>query len=1213
MSSDSTRDPPPDQAPPPKPSTEELPGAGFVDLESISREAERPQQPAVTPEAKRPAMQGGMQLTGAFDLSFGGAPVATTEVKPYTGMALAMRQLFGPIEELLHDRAGGDDAISLRGSSVDDSCSRFAMDLLRVTEQYPCVPLFVKTDALYCEGRAVLREAQKSGSGLYRLYAAGVQTLTIVQGIDRAQAETLARVLTSPEREELTEAERDGDVARWFWELGLTHVRMGILETFDEVAPLPPSDIPALEVPDQAVEQMVRLKSRLLSSITGLPLGGARRRAVRNFTVSQDDLRALDRELFALGAKLITSEKRTPGVLPFPELPPLEAELRSTLESEATQIDSRELEALLQVAILLEDAERAVPVIDAIVRRARRLFDAGEVEKGLRFFKGLRTWGLQEPGAKRKMEAVEAIFARASKPDVLLPLLDRYASLPLAVNAQVREFLNLLPFGMTATVGIRVGRPHPPSDLLDLFRLRLSEELQEIIDGREQLSPEQQAGVLDGAVVIKLRAVGELANLFSEAESAQARQAAARATVALDPAVGRPLVDRLIADEDAAVRASVVGAILKHPKADVLAPALVLALGGAAATHWLFSEKRAAAFAIAQVMKAAAGERLRELIKRANPYRRPSISQVRAAAALALALLRDGSDVRVLVELSRDNERPIVADAVKAALQYLKLQGGDADRHLEQAVRALNRYDLEEDATPAGPSATGEAAAGATPQQVSNEVSPQLLRAMRVDALLEEQGDPVRVLGAELVLQLSEAIARGLEKDFSGDAFTIAIGRSAHAVEKLHEQGGGAVALQHFGNHFFVNGRRLRLPFRVFSKSAPLTTVLTRLRVQEVMFAEPPSRADLTEVLYALMTAYKVEREPWNTLERMFVRVRLRELSLIAESWGRSGDVWVDVKANAARLFGTLYLWFEDVARLPDQTDLLPMRGERLVRELTDAQEESEILIDGLLGPKDNGGDAVLYAAHSVALAATVARWLGCRRDQIASIVRCGLYRNLGLLSGANALIGDLGAESANEALELLRTPLYSAARIAAASAAGQRDLQLPFITAFESLAPISTDGRRGRRYMRPVAKLMHAQILAVAERYVFLTSRFPRRAPLAQDQAIAVMLQDPELDPRLVQAFANSSGLIPSGARVRLSDGREALVVSAPLSMSSQDPLVLRIMVGSDGLSAHDLLSGAPLVAFTGEESSVPEIVGVAESGSSSTLTLEDLTPILM
>ncbi len=68
----------------------------------------------------------------------------------------------------------------------------------------------------------------------------------------------MARALTHPEGEE--------DISRWFWELGLTHARLSILETFEEVEPLPETDIPVLDVPDQAVEQMTRLISRFSAS-----------------------------------------------------------------------------------------------------------------------------------------------------------------------------------------------------------------------------------------------------------------------------------------------------------------------------------------------------------------------------------------------------------------------------------------------------------------------------------------------------------------------------------------------------------------------------------------------------------------------------------------------------------------------------------------------------------------------------------------------------------------------------------------------------------------------------------------------------------------------------------------------------------------------------------------------------------------------------------
>ena len=118
-------------------------------------------------------------------------------------------------------------------------------------------------------------------------------------------------------------------------------------------------------------------------------------------------------------------------------------------------------------------------------------------------------------------------------------------------------------------------------------------------------------------------------------------------------------------------------------------------------------------------------------------------------------------------------------------------------------------------------------------------------------------------------------------------------------------------------------------------------------------------------------------------------------------------------------------------------------------------------------------------------------------------------------------------------------------------------------MVAFEALGPTTATGSRGQRYLTERPRLAHSNLLAVVERYVFLTTGFPGRPSFAPDQAIARMLADAELDGRLVRAFASAASLVPAGARARITDGREALVVSAPLSVSSTDPLVLRVVGG--------------------------------------------------
>lgn len=1166
-------------------------GPNEIDISQISSEAALPAPKAPPKPGNESGMQEEMEVTDVFEGLHSGHGFATTSEAAYEGLALSMRTLLSPIEELLHDRGGEEGAISVRTKSEADICSQFAQGLVELVKKARLIPLMVKGDSLHCEGRPVLREARKTGSGLYRLSAAGVQTMTIVEGIDASQAETLARVLTQPAKEAASEAEREGDVPRWFWEMGLTHVRLTVLETFEEIEPLPETGIPALQVPDQAVEQLIRLKSRLLASVPGVSVGRGRQTAVRNMTVSQDELRALERDLFRLGAELLGTSRRARSIVPFPGLPPQDAEVRQGLEADLTGLETREVEGLMQTVLLLQEPERLSPIVDRIVSKPEAQFAANEVDKGVTFLKGLRAWAGREPNAREKTEAVDLILARACLPRVLGPLLERHRTLAAGVGQQAMSLLHILPAPVTATVGIVVAAGKASKELAEYFKARLAEDLKELTGNLDALVPEQVAGLLDGAVTVRASATQGLARLFADHSELVARQASARALAVLPAVEARALAERLIDDEESEVRQEAVKALSTHKEAASLVQLLLKGVGSARYAEWLFAEKRAAMRAVSMAMREAAKAPLRQVVQKQNPHRRKSLSETRAAALLGLAFLKDPADDKLCGAILREAERPVLHDAARALLQTLKFSNETADDTLQRLDVHFRRFDSGEE-DEAQPAASGDKEKD---RDAVKELTPQVLKSMEIDDLLRQPGDRLQLLGAHLAKELSVALDLARKKLLSSDKFVVSVGRTANIAAALMEHADGPVALQTFNDHFFINGRRLRLPFSIFIKLEAFQQVFAQLRIQELLFAEKPSRADVIEVLYAITTALKVEREPWDALERTFARIRMRELSLVKESWGRQSDVSMDVKANAARLFGTLYLWLDDVAKLPDDHDLLPMRAERLVRELTDAQEEGDALLEGLLGPKVNPGDAALFIAHSVFLSAAVARWLGCRRDQIASVVRCALHMNIGLLSLPKALLEDLGAENVTEGAELGRVPLYNAARVAAAQNHGQK-LNLAFVTAFESLGLLSHVGARGQKYLRPQARLMHSKLLAVAQRYVFLTTSFPRRPALASDEALARMLADPELDPRLVQAFANRSAVIPAGAKVRLSDGRECLVISAPLQLSKADPLVLKVVSDNDGSPAGDLLRGSPLITVTGEEESPVEIAGVLE-----------------
>ena len=736
--------------------------------------------------------------------------------------------------------------------------------------------------------------------------------------------------------------------------------------------------------------------------------------------------------------------------------------------------------------------------------------------------------------------------------------------------------------------------------LLEYFRERLAEDLAELKERLGKLEPQQAAGLLDAAVAARSQAVVQLGPLLVEHESPSAREAVARACAILKGEGAQTLLKRLLADEEACVRQAAVRAIRTHPEAAGLGPLLEQALTGVRCFEWPFEEKRATTRAYAEILGEQAKPTLRQLAERTNPYRRRSLSELRAAAALALAGLRDPADEKLALALAKDSDRRVVADAAKVLLQEIKGPASEPAALAKRVERSFARFDSGDDEAPEGA------------ETAVRELSPHAVKAMRIDDLLAAPGDPVQTLGAALARSFSQALELARTGRISTEGFTIAVSRAANLIAALSKSFGDApVSLQTFGDHFFVSGQRLRLPYETFRELAPLRETLAKLRVGEVLFAEAASKSDLIEALYALVTAMKAEREAWKSLERVFARVRLRELSLITESWGRQSEVAVDVRANAARLLGMLYLWLDDAAHLPDGHDLLPVRSERLVRELTDAPDEHDALLEGLLGPKASGADAALYAAHCVLLASAFARWLGCRRDQIASLVRCAMHRQLGLLSLPRPLLEDLGAENASEASEVLRAPLYSAARVAAAETSGQ-ELLLPAVSAFESLAPVHATGARGQRYLRVQPALMCSRILAIAERYVFLTTSFPRRPALGADEALARMLLDPELEPRLVQAFANGAAIIPAGARVRLSDGSEAIVVSAPLHLTPTDPLVLKIALDSYGQPAADALLGAPTLVITGEEELAPEVTGVVEAADDSAEWRELVTLLL-
>lgn len=227
---------------------------------------------------------------------------------------------------------------------------------------------------------------------------------------------------------------------------------------------------------------------------------------------------------------------------------------------------------------------------------------------------------------------------------------------------------------------------------------------------------------------------------------------------------------------------------------------------------------------------------------------------------------------------------------------------------------------------------------------------------------------------------------------------------------------------------------------------------------------------------------------------------------------------------------------------------------ERTVQEL----DEPSLLL-ALAAQDDVDRFTVGHSVRVALLALQVARELGADRDQLVLIGAAALLHDIGKSKVPQEILYKQGRLTPEEWGWMAQHP-----RLGAQLLLEQHEHVDPRAIGAAFCHHMRADGSGYPSPVLPVAPCATSRLVRVCDVFEALTSIRPYKRALTPIEAYAVMFRNPnDFDPAWLQRFTRTIGLFPTGTRVRLACGAEALVTAQ--TGRPERPLV-RLLSGVDG-----------------------------------------------
>jgi HD-GYP domain-containing protein (c-di-GMP phosphodiesterase class II) len=267
-------------------------------------------------------------------------------------------------------------------------------------------------------------------------------------------------------------------------------------------------------------------------------------------------------------------------------------------------------------------------------------------------------------------------------------------------------------------------------------------------------------------------------------------------------------------------------------------------------------------------------------------------------------------------------------------------------------------------------------------------------------------------------------------------------------------------------------------------------------------------------------------------------------------------------------------LQYQDLAYSLQQNHVRAHRDQELavtavedVVERTVSRFEEPSALLALAAQDDVDRFTIGHSVRVALLALQVARGCGASREQLVRVGTAALMHDIGKSKVSQEVLWKRGRLSPDEWKEMMQHP-----RLGAHILLEQHEGVDPGTV---GAAFCHHMGPTGSGYPRPAVPFVPSgtsRLIRVCDVFEALTSVRPYKRALTPIEAYAVMFRsEKDFDPAWLRRFVSTLGLFPTGTRVLLDDGADALVVGQ--GTCPERPIV-RLLTGPGG---SDLPAGAP------------------------------------
>jgi HD-GYP domain-containing protein (c-di-GMP phosphodiesterase class II) len=401
-----------------------------------------------------------------------------------------------------------------------------------------------------------------------------------------------------------------------------------------------------------------------------------------------------------------------------------------------------------------------------------------------------------------------------------------------------------------------------------------------------------------------------------------------------------------------------------------------------------------------------------------------------------------------------------------------------------------------------------------------------------------------------------------------------AIGELSAVAGRVRE-GDGECSLRRIGDFLFVNDTRLRLTFDNYAAVASLLSIFREAGIGGVgVVGQTPARAWVVLLSFLQAPPLEYPEEARLTqLEARLAQAAVQEFELFPVSDEADElDKDLDSKERARQT----YVRSLDVTREVITSSRLGRspglkRAKRAVQGIVDSILTDSATMMGLTTLRDFDEYTFVHSVNVCILSVALGRRLGLSKIQLLDLGLSALLHDIGKSRVPLELLNKRGQLNAEERAMLQTHSWQGVLALCALPAGGARPWR-PMTAAYEHHMRTDLSG-----YPRPprARKLtLFSKIIAVADGFdAATTTRVYQASPWTPADVLRGMRDNPRLglDPVVVKAFINLTGIYPVGTVVSLDTFELALVVApSPDATALSRPLV-RILMDDRGNRIDD------------------------------------------